>query len=510
MRPDIVTVSRYYAQCSYFDSIEAEQTFSAENSNTRVRTVITKGPKSQITDVALFKAGIEAEEMIKGTANVSEPFDPSFRKCAKPERYFTVGRVFHMLWTDPPGSDPTYEHETVKSSKPSRSISATTSEVRCFVVIRPGKNYCSALPIVTYGGRGVASRQVIKHHHATISTSPKGPGCEGDENPRPGELGMLNLHVMVEPDHRAAKLNRMSRIDFGHVCSIEHEVNVKPFGTVSAESGEKLSRCFREVCTSIVAQRAGPGSQQSSSTDGNIDGRQARLREMMRLEQIQRIKLTREEEALMRSQRERTKGDGPESSRKSSDRARKVSDDQPEENDSDDPDNEDDDDEKEDDDNDDHDHDYKDKSRVQANQRANKEDEDSQSDDTKDDRLEERLSPQYAILRLYKSLRDRDMEDEDALRLTLRMSVSKGYTLEQAQRALATISRGRGRASNSPRRLEGVRRVDSGTQDPVVVEFRTLCTNGRSPRDALRYMSQTGRYTAEQLGDLISTIRSSG
>lgn len=47
-----------------------------------------------------------------------------------------------------------------------------------------------------------------------------------------GEGEMLSNPIRVDPDYQHWSLNAASRIDFGKVYTIEHNIKVKPFGMV--------------------------------------------------------------------------------------------------------------------------------------------------------------------------------------------------------------------------------------------------------------------------------------
>ena len=96
--------------------------------------------------------------------NVTSTLFPDFR--IRPARFFTVGRVFLVLWSEPGGG-----HSTIPEWEPGIVLNSfherVYSNVRRFVVIRQaeGSNFCQALPINTYDNQRVAKAGVNKSEH---------------------------------------------------------------------------------------------------------------------------------------------------------------------------------------------------------------------------------------------------------------------------------------------------------------------------------------------------------
>ena len=75
--------------------------------------------------------------------------------------------------------------------------------------------------------------------------------------------GMRPLAIHVAPDKRDDKLDTMSRIDFGKVSTIQHNIKVKPFGMVTTETLGALVNQFKNVwLRQIEGPRAGPSTKQ--------------------------------------------------------------------------------------------------------------------------------------------------------------------------------------------------------------------------------------------------------
>lgn len=103
-------------------------------------------------------------------------------------------------------------------------------------------------PIMTYGDQGVAKAHVKKSDCAIIYIGKTPPKPRDNERAfRPGEAPMRPNPIRVDPDERGTILSAMSRINFGKVSTIEHNVKVKSFGMVNRDSMRDLLYQFREV-----------------------------------------------------------------------------------------------------------------------------------------------------------------------------------------------------------------------------------------------------------------------
>ena len=98
-------------------------------------------------------------------------------------------------------------------------------------------------PVMTYSHQGVAKRGVKKSDHAIIHTGKWAPEATPAEVATSGKDGMLPHAIQVDSD-RAEQLHAMSRIDFGKVYTIEHNVKVCNFGRVNPASMSALRTQF--------------------------------------------------------------------------------------------------------------------------------------------------------------------------------------------------------------------------------------------------------------------------
>ncbi|KAK5682117.1 hypothetical protein LTS10_005242 [Elasticomyces elasticus] len=178
----------------------------------------------------------------------------SFR--ARRANFFCIGRVFLVLWSEPVGEDlGATTLQGASNQGLSRGMSSVMhgervySEVRRFVVIRTGGDgrYCNALPLTTYGGRGVSKVGVLKYEHAIVHSTRQAPNPRNDELPQSGEAGMQSQPIRVVPDLPEDTLDPMTRIDYGKVHTIHHNIKIKSLGMVHPNSMTALEHQFWDV-----------------------------------------------------------------------------------------------------------------------------------------------------------------------------------------------------------------------------------------------------------------------
>lgn len=121
-------------------------------------------------------------------------------------------------------------------------------------------------PVLTYGHQGVGKQGVKKSEHAIIYTGKEAPEPRRAERAQRGEEGML-VAIRVDADDASEKLDPLSRIHFGKVYSIEHNVKVRSFGKVNAASMTSLLYQFRAVWE---RSSSGRGSQLQIQTPQGV------------------------------------------------------------------------------------------------------------------------------------------------------------------------------------------------------------------------------------------------
>lgn len=248
-----------------------------------VRTIIQTGPANKITPAPLSKEGISSHMNLLSTDGEAERLFKGFRRREQPRKFFMVGKVFRVLWSEPAGESNTLVTALEPGTSVGRFGEPVYSKVRRFVVIRAGDNYCGALSIVTYGRRGVAKPGTNKSEHGIIYTGKNAPEPLVDEAPQRGERPMRPDAIRINTDNPTDKLDVMSRIDYGKVYTIQHNIKVQPYGEVHPRSLNALLHQFRNVWTdsepatieSSEKASAGPsGRRKDSGVTSQRDARQ--------------------------------------------------------------------------------------------------------------------------------------------------------------------------------------------------------------------------------------------
>jgi hypothetical protein len=244
----------------HFTQVPAQaQRFQYNDPRTEVRVLVETSPPERITPPDMLAQGIVARQSLLGTSGDTEKLDPSF--FIRPSKFFVFGRVFKILWAEPAGGNTAVTQNTVENQFGER----VHSKVRWFVVIRqtPGAKCCSALPITTYGGKGVGKNGVVKSEHGIIYTGKEVPRLDPNELPRRNEEGVRPVPIRVDPDSALDRLDAKSRINFAAVHTIHHNIKVKSLGIVNAASLTVLQQHFQNVWNPL---RASPARSQPRQT----------------------------------------------------------------------------------------------------------------------------------------------------------------------------------------------------------------------------------------------------
>lgn len=114
------------------------------------------------------------------------------------------------------------------------------------MVVQEGINSCKAVPITSYGLKGVAKRGVIKAYHVIAYTEAQAPPANPNELPRGDERPMQSTPIRIEANVDW-KLDEVSRMNLADPIKVEHYTVVKPVGRVHPESIEHLQRQYRIV-----------------------------------------------------------------------------------------------------------------------------------------------------------------------------------------------------------------------------------------------------------------------
>ncbi|RMY51892.1 hypothetical protein D0865_06094 [Hortaea werneckii] len=211
----------YYYYSPGEDALVYENGFRAPRPLTMPREV----PNNQTVDPSILQPRFDRLRL----DSYDKSSYSSYTTPRDPTQFFVPGKVFLAPWTAPADTTTSTRTTGLYLGDPGPYA---FSLIRRFIVVRSGPGYCSAIPIVTYGGKGVAKTGVNKHEHCIVYTGTYVPTPLREELPSRGELPMQPTPIRVNPDNMTEKLDPTSRIDLGRVSTVQYNVKVKAFGIV--------------------------------------------------------------------------------------------------------------------------------------------------------------------------------------------------------------------------------------------------------------------------------------
>jgi hypothetical protein len=179
------------------------------------------------------------------------------------KKFFTVGRIFAMLWTEPTGDktdgDPTFVSTVVFGER-------VYSKIRRFVVIKEGTRDCQCLPLSTFGGLGTKKPGLKQSDYAAIyEAGREGGRRRGRRAPSfPEEPGLKKaLAIFLEAKET---IHQMSRINFKKVYTIEHNVKAKKIGRIVDDDLDRFKHYFRQSYLNDEVSETSAGREPESSS----------------------------------------------------------------------------------------------------------------------------------------------------------------------------------------------------------------------------------------------------
>ncbi|PLN80967.1 hypothetical protein BDW42DRAFT_169689 [Aspergillus taichungensis] len=168
---------------------------------------------------------------IRGGTPAESTLDPNYQVQSHPTDFFKPGRVFSTLWNESQGSTPS--NRTAVSAGPvfyGRYREPIYSHIRRMVVYKTNGHCSWCFPIYTYNRQGVGKPDVIVQDHAIIHNQGAYPQL-GPREPR-----MTKSPLEFEPFTPDQALDPMSRLNFGKIYTVEHNVKVRKVGRISHTS----------------------------------------------------------------------------------------------------------------------------------------------------------------------------------------------------------------------------------------------------------------------------------
>lgn len=156
--------------------------------------------------------------------------------------FFSVGRVFRTLFTEPCTDSRTRRVSTSTSTVTFGE--SVRSEIATFVVVQLGKGFCYACRITDYEGRGTLKPGCNPSEHAPVYLPKKQPSL------LPGETGMSKMAIEIVPTGADSQgLTAHSRIRFGRGEVVQYTVKAEEIGHVSRTHIDHLKRYWKEeIC----------------------------------------------------------------------------------------------------------------------------------------------------------------------------------------------------------------------------------------------------------------------
>jgi hypothetical protein len=167
-----------------------------------------------------------------GPGGQPEALDNRYHLRKDGAAFFTFGRVFAILWHSSTGIS-MQDRKRGAEVRAGRFGEHIHSHIQRMAVVKEDHGFCWCIPINTYNGQGVAkvgfnSRDILAH--AIIYM--KGSSSQGAE----GEPKMSKKPIEVAPAAPDQQLDPMSRIHFGKVHTVEHNVKIMNVGQVTKDS----------------------------------------------------------------------------------------------------------------------------------------------------------------------------------------------------------------------------------------------------------------------------------
>jgi hypothetical protein len=191
------------------------------------------------------------------------------RNAHEAARTLTVGRVFAVISYHDFDGDANDFIQTAESHLIPDDDWWILRRVTRLIVVDERHGSCLAVPISTYGGKGLAkfhNQSPLVNKHAVIYDEKKNP-CVRRTEPRSDKRAIA---VKCDPGQT---LDEMSRVDMHKFKAVEHNVRFLRIGRVSAGSMEHFKRYFRDE---LPRDREGQSQAQDRTSAPSARGREDR------------------------------------------------------------------------------------------------------------------------------------------------------------------------------------------------------------------------------------------
>ncbi|KAF2802502.1 uncharacterized protein BDZ99DRAFT_576869 [Mytilinidion resinicola] len=180
----------------------------------------------------------QVEIQPQGKERDYETLDPSYHVRTNARRFFRKGKVFSTLFSEAMGESSSNQ----LSLRTNRNVAEVQyggrvfTQLRRFVVVAERPGFCYACPIFTYSDKGTLTRGCKVSEHCVAY-------YVGLQEPMllPGETGIVKQPIgVVPPPGHIEAMNSASRIRFGMVNPVQHNIKAKDLGSVANADLELL------------------------------------------------------------------------------------------------------------------------------------------------------------------------------------------------------------------------------------------------------------------------------
>lgn len=169
-------------------------------------------------------------------------------------KYFKIGRIFAVMWPEPEGSNRSMVvNQTVGSrfSMPPGTGSGSFLKERRMVVVQFSTNASWCLPIHTYGGQGCDKSGCHPEVHAAIYAEGTPPVVSTSERQRGLRMPAIKIKLHAS---NGLGLHPKSRVHFGKVHTVDHNVAVRDIGMVTDDSIDQVLAWWDESRNRLAKQ----------------------------------------------------------------------------------------------------------------------------------------------------------------------------------------------------------------------------------------------------------------
>ncbi|KAH7385006.1 hypothetical protein BKA64DRAFT_748480 [Cadophora sp. MPI-SDFR-AT-0126] len=218
------------------------QQLSVENENYTIELGVD--PERQIADIVQPHQGEHVEQSGPRQNSFSLihdlRLDPRFCIIGQPVKFYRIGRVFKTLWSEPAGGTAKDMDKSFYSKVGFDELVFT--KIRRFIVVREKTHSCLCLPLYTYGGQGSLKPDVRAQDHVAVRISTNDP----PPTPRSTEEDSQKTPLGIIVEDSEEKIDPMTRINFGQVFTIQHNLKVAKVGRIHPTDIERLNKYFIE------------------------------------------------------------------------------------------------------------------------------------------------------------------------------------------------------------------------------------------------------------------------